>query len=190
MSSLSHNWGVKSHECEFAFPCDQIITDTDDDFYRGVTMEAPSSVAFRWLCQMRVAPYSYDWIDNLGRRSPRELTPGLDELAVGQQVLQIFELVDFVRDQHLTLRIKQGSLAYRLFGDVAVSYCVVPTNAESCRLVVKMIVRYPAGVLGWPTRLVLPWGDLIMMRRQLLNLKRFAERTVLTGERLEHLASA
>lgn len=177
MTTLSRTWGTQPHEPALAFPCDQFIPCPDDDYYRGITIQAQPQVVFRWLCQMRIAPYSYDWIDNLGRQSPRQLTPGLEELAVGQQVLQIFELVDFVRDQHLTLRIKPGTLAYRLFGDTAVSYCVTANEAQSCRLLVKMIVRYPAGISGWLMRRILPRGDLIMMRRQLLNFKTLAEQS-------------
>ena len=47
--------------------------------------------------------FSYDWIDNFGRQSPRELVPGLERLAVGQRVMSIFRLVEFERDVHLTL---------------------------------------------------------------------------------------
>jgi hypothetical protein len=36
-------------------------------------------------------------------------------------------------------------------------------------------VKYPRGPIGWIERLALPWGDLIMMRRQLLNFKGLAE---------------
>jgi hypothetical protein len=54
---------------------------------------------------------------------------------------------------------------------------VAPASEEGCRLVVKLVGRYPHGRVG---RLLLqptmPWLDLFMMRRQLLNLKQLAER--------------
>jgi hypothetical protein len=177
MASLSHTWGTEPHERALAFPCDLVLSGPDDACYRGVTIQAPPQIVFRWLCQLRVAPYSYDWIDSLGRQSPRQLTPGLDDLAIGQEVMQIFELADFALNRHLTLRIKQGTLAQRLFGDVAVSYCVIANEVQTCRLLVKMLVQYPPRVIGRLARHVLPLGDLIMMRRQLLNFKKLAERT-------------
>lgn len=180
MASLIHTWGTQPHERGRGFPCDQIIPSPHDALYRGVTIEAEPLVVFRWLCQLRVTPYSYDWIDNLGRRSPRQLTPGLEELAVGQDVMREFELIDFAQNQHLTLRIKQGTLAHRVFGDVGVSYCTIADRGRACRLLVKMVVRYPRGIVGWLTRFVMPFGDLVMMRRQLLNLKKLAEQT--TGD--------
>jgi len=186
MTSVVHTWGTQPDERSLAFPCDRLIPVPDDAFYRGITIQAPPQVVFRWLCQMRVAPYSYDWIDNLGRTSPRRLTPGLEDLAVGQKVMQIFELVDFARDQYLTLRIKPGSLAARVFGDTAITYRTLVSGAGTCRLLVKFLVRYPRAPLGWLVRLVLPWGDLIMMRRQLLTFKELAERPSVTSRQESH----
>jgi hypothetical protein len=154
-----------------------VITQPDAALYRGVTINAPAETVFRWLCQMRIAPYSYDWIDNGGRQSPRELTPGLDQLAIGQDVMTIFELVAFERNHHLTLRMKRGSRAAKTFGDIAVSYLIVETSPSACRLLVKLIGKYPDSLRGRLMKALLPWGDLVMMRRQLLNLKQLAEQT-------------
>jgi hypothetical protein len=91
--------------------------------------------------------------------------------------MEIFRLAGFEPDRHLTLRIKGGTVAARLFGEVACTYLIVPQESRSCRLIVKLAVRYPRGLLGGVMRAVLPWGDLVMMRRQLLNLKGLAEAT-------------
>ena len=174
--TIARTWGSSIEERRLSYPCDRLIPNPEDSLYRGVTIDAPPDIVFRWLCQMRVAPYSYDWIDNLGRESPPELTPGLDDLAVGQTVMEIFELAEFARDQHLTLRIKANSRAQRIFGDIGVSYLLYARGPSSCRLVVKLVVRHRPGVWGILMRNLLPWGDLIMMSRQLLNFKRLAER--------------
>lgn len=169
----ARNWGVTPEERGLEFACDRHLPDPDDAMYRAVTVDASASTVFRWLCQLRVAPYSYDWIDNFGRRSPRTLTPGLDRLAAGQRVMTFFELVEFKQGQHLTVVLDRLT---RLFGGIALTYLVVPVSAEHCRLVVKFVVRYARNIIGPPMRLVLPPGDLVMMRRQLLNLKGLAER--------------
>ena len=178
MPSISQTWGTTAEEQLLTFPCDQFIAQPDDTLYRGVTVPARAATAFRWLCQLRAAPYSYDWIDNAGKQSPPKLTPGLEEIAVGQTAMRIFDIIAFEQDRHLTLRLKRGSNASRMFGDVVVSYSVFAEAdaADRCRLLAKLIVEYPSGVYGKVMRSLLPWGDLIMMRRQLLNLKRLAEK--------------
>jgi hypothetical protein len=167
------NWGSTAAERQLVFPCDRHLPIPDDALYRAIDVDAPGPLLFCWLCQLRVAPYSYDWIDNFGRRSPRRLIPGLDALAVGQSVMG-FELVAFERDRHLTLC---GSPLGRAFGTYAVTYLVLPSLAQRCRLVVKLVAAYPrSGLLRFPMRKLGPVADLIMMRKQLLTLKFLAER--------------
>src|SRR6266849_9704744 len=115
--SAAAAWGSTAAERARPFPCDGLVAEPAEALFRAVDVAAPPAVVFRWLCQLRVAPYSYDWIDNFGRRSPRQLIPGLDDLAVGQRVMMLFEIVEFERDRHLTLRTTpEGSLLGRLAG--------------------------------------------------------------------------
>jgi hypothetical protein len=179
--TIASNWGATPAERALPFPCDRYLAAADGAYFRAVDVSAPAAILFRWLCQLKAAPYSYDWIDNDGRRSPRRLTPGLQQLAQGQRVMTIFELVEFERNHHLTLALVEPR-AIRIFGEIAVSYAVLPQADTSCRLVVKLLARYPR---RWPwlwMRRLLPWGDLIMMRKQLLTLKRLAERSARTPE--------
>lgn len=178
MKSISQTWGTTTNERELRFPCDRVIAEPDASAWRGITIKAAEKIIFRWLCQMRAAPYSYDWLDNGGRQSPRELTPGLADLATGQTVMRIFDLVDFATDQHLTIRLKPSGSATKVFGDIAVSYTIIPTAHASCRLLVKLVVKYAPGIRGRLMKPLLPWGDLIMMRRQLLNFKTLAEKSM------------
>jgi hypothetical protein len=172
-----HNWGSTPEERALPFACDRFLSRVDDVLYRGITVAAPASIVFRWLCQLRVAPYSYDWIDNGGRRSPRRLDPALERLERGQPFMRIFRLEDFEPGIQVTLATPVGSSGAGLFGVVRVSYWARSVAAESTRLLVKLRVTPTPGLWGRAMRVVLPWGDLVMMRRQLLNLKSLAEAT-------------
>ena len=174
-SSLAFTWGTTREERERSFPCDRHVSQPADAYFRAVDVDAPPAVVFRWLCQLKVAPYSYDWIDNLGRTSPRQLTPGLDELAAGQRFMAGFELIEFDPGRHLTLLARPSFAGVMGLEALTVSYVVVPRAAVGARLVVKLVVRYGAGPVGWLLRQLLPWGDLVMMRKQLLTLRDLAE---------------
>ena len=174
--SVAHTWGTTDEERALAYPCDRHIAAPRDELYRGVTVDAPAAVVFRWLCQLRAAPYSYDWIDNFGRRSPQQLTPGLETLAAGQRVMTIFELVEFEQDRSITIRIAQDGRSERVFGSLAGTYMAVGRPEGGTRLLGKVSMHRERGLVPRVRQLILPWGDLVMMRRQLLNLKRLAER--------------
>jgi hypothetical protein len=171
-SSFIRDWGSTPEDRAGAYACDALLPDPDDVFFRAVAVVAPAATTFRWLCQLRGAPYSYDKIDNLGRRSPQTLTPGLDALEPGQRINTIFRLTSFVPARSLTMQTHSP-----FFGRVACTYAAVPDGQTRSRLVVKFLVRYPRGPIGWAMRVVLPPGDLMMMRRQLLNLAALAEAT-------------
>lgn len=173
--SVAHTWGSTAAERAAPFPCDRFLPRADEICFRAVTVRAPAPLVFRWLCQLRAAPYSYDWLDNFGRRSPRRLLPGLGRLTPGQRVMSIFALVEFAPGRHLTLvLVEPGAVA--LFGHIALSYVILPRAAGHCRLVAKLRVRYRRRGPGHWLRKFLPWGDLVMMRKQVLTLKELAER--------------
>ncbi|WP_395657062.1 SRPBCC family protein [Nocardioides sp.] len=135
---------------------------------RVVAVDAPPERVWRWVCQIAVAPYSYDWIDNRGRRSPQHLVPGADHVEVGQRV-QVFRVTDVEPGRQWT-----GTTIPRVFGRTAVTYAVEPAG-PGARLVCR-ITTGQRGPAGWAWARLLAWGDLVMMRRQLLNLKELAER--------------
>jgi hypothetical protein len=165
-------WGSTADERSRPYPCDAVLPRPAQTLFRAVTVDAPVPVVYRWLCQLKLAPYSYDLIDNLGRRSPQHLVPGTEHLVVGERVM-LFEVASFVSDEHITVACRRNAV----FGDVAISYVVTPCEGGGSRLVAKLVTNPAPGPIGMVLRPLLPVGDLVMMRRQLLNLKSLAEAT-------------
>jgi hypothetical protein len=157
-------WGVRPSERTTSLPCDALCPGAVQAD-RAVDIDAPPAIVFSWLCQLRVGPYSYDLLDNLGRRSPRQRSPGLVQLEVGQRFMTIFALQSFVDGEQITLWSK----------GVAVTYAVRPEGAGS-RLHVRVFFGGPRLIAR-----ALALGDLVMMRKQLLTLKALAEHEAADG---------
>jgi hypothetical protein len=168
------HWNVTAAEVAATYPCDRLAPPPIRSLTRGIDVNAPAPVVFRWLCQLKVAPYSYDWIDHLGRPSPRTLTPGVERLARGQRFL-IAKITEFVENEHITGR--AITAAERLFGVAAVTYRVSARSDSTSRLVVRLVVHDPVPTWAQVRFRLLAWGDLIMMHKQLSTLQQLAEQT-------------
>jgi hypothetical protein len=162
---IGDRWGVSGSETVRSYPCDDFVTAPTLQAWRGVHVAAPAAVVWPWVAQVRLAPYSYDWIDNLGRRSPRELA-GLPEPQAGERFTtaagrQLGRIVSVDPGKQLTGAIMGAFM----------SYVLVPHEYDTTRLLLKIVMR----TARWAAP-GLSVGDLIMARRQLLNLKQLAER--------------
>jgi hypothetical protein len=171
---LPWNWNATAAERARAYPCDRYLADPQHVFFRAVDIDAPPAVVFRWLKQLRVAPYSYDWADNFLIPSPAHLTPRAAAIEPGQRMMHILRILEFVEDRSLTLG-SSSRLGAALFGDLYGTYTVEPRAAGS-RLVVKVNARYPRSPFGRVIAPLMPWIDFAMMRKQLLRFKTLAER--------------
>lgn len=163
---VGERWGVTEEEVRRRYPCDELVPDPALQLWRGVTVEATPAQVWPWLCQVQLAPYSYDWLDNLGRRSPRELR-GLPDPRPGERFsciggrFGVGRVLSVVHEEHLTATIMGAVM----------SYVLVPQGVTT-RLLLKIVMKdnpwYAAA---------LALGDLPMARRQLKNLKSLAERS-------------
>lgn len=170
--SVFTEWGSTAEERAQTYPCDRHLPGATAAMYRAVDISAPPALVFRWLCQLRVAAYSYDRLDQGGRQSPRTRDPQNEQLSVGQPVMEIFRLVEFERDRHITLELVQKER----YGEMAVTYQVAGT-ARGSRLLVKIASRPRRQLVHG----LLAVGDFVMMRKQLLTLKQLAEQEAASG---------
>ncbi len=183
MTGLPLAWGAVGDEHTRAWPVDARVPGPVLAMTRAVSVRAPVDLTWRWACQLAVAPYSYDLVDNLARRSPRSLTPGLERLERGQRFASIFTLVDWAPDEMVALEITEPA-GIRLFGRLPLIYQTVPLTdgpieSDGPRTTLRGDIALPRARSA-PARArstALAWGDRVMMRRQLQTLGRLSEGT-------------
>lgn len=161
---IGDRWGVTDAEVARRFPCDDAVAAPVLEAWRGTTVETTPDRLWPWVSQIRLAPYSYDLIDNRGRRSPRRLAdlppPVAGEPFTASGGRPLGRIVSVDPGVQLTGRIMGAFL----------SYVLVP-QGEATRLLLKVVAARGRWIAPFASV-----GDLVMARRQLLNLKRLAER--------------
>jgi hypothetical protein len=168
--NLGWNWNVSSEEEMETFPCDKYAPVNYRSMLRGINVLAPAKIVFRWICQIKIAPYSYDWLDNGGRQSPRKLTPGTERLELGQNFL-VGRIVEFEENKYITCAIPEISF---ILCPMAITYTVRSTVSNSSRIIVKIDIGNRT-IIEKIRGNILAVGDLIMMRKQLQTIKELAE---------------
>ena len=161
---IGDQWGVSDAEVRRRYGCDDLVVAPTLEAWRGVTVHADPAGVWARLRQVRLAPYSYDLLDNLGHRSARELRE-VPEPRPGDPFTHALG-----RDQGRILAVEPGRELTATIMGAHMTYVVEP-GERGTRLLLKVVAR---------TR---PWlapalslGDLVMARKQLLTLKALAER--------------
>lgn len=83
-------WGATDDEVRRQFPGAELIAGATRSATMAVTIDAPPSAIWPWLVQMGVDRggwYSWDRLDNFGRRSVDRIHPEWQEIAVGDHLV-------------------------------------------------------------------------------------------------------
>ena len=168
------NWGATPDEITGSVVGDDLCSDARVVATRCITLSAPPAEVFPWLRQMgfrRAGWYSYDWLDNLGKRSAVAIDPEWQNVVTGSRVPagpMSFDAAIVEPPRAFVLRVGSGATKTRRVQFVlAYELREVP---EGTRLVTRVRIRLnvPGGRLL--ERFVLGPGDGVMVRKQLLNL--------------------
>lgn len=149
---------------------------------RAITINAPPQDVWPWIVQIgvrRAGFYSYDLLDNLAHRSAETILPEWQNLQVGDIAAPMspfekipteataFRIAGFIPNRWLLWQQRLSTWVWVL----------QPLGDHQTRLITRVRARY-----DWSDPFALIWvllmelGDFPMMRKQLLGIKRRAER--------------
>lgn len=170
-------WGATDDEVNRSMPGDDLVKYPTFNATRAITIDASPDEIWPWLVQIgmtRAGWYSYDWIDNLGKRSAEHIIPELQQLGVG-------DLIPMSPDGKVGFLVKAlESNNWMLWqdnkGDVTWYWGLYPQDNGDTRLITRVRIHYhwtsPTILFSLPMDI----GDIVMMRKCMLGIKERAER--------------
>ncbi|MEN9802449.1 MAG: hypothetical protein RLZ37_1574 [Actinomycetota bacterium] len=176
---FSHNWGATPDETSGPVVGDEICVNAHVSVTRCITIAAPPHEVFPWIRQMgygQAGWYSYDWIDNLGRKSATTIHPEWQFAESGSRVPGgpiDFEAAIVEKPRSFVLRVRPGGrVSKRISFTLAYELRDHPAGT---RLVTRMRSRTNAPGGAVFDRFLLGPGDGFMVRKQLRTLARRCE---------------
>ena len=169
-------WGATAEEISSSMVGDDLCSDATVVATRSITIGAAPQEVFPWIRQMgfgRAGWYSYDWLDNLGRKSATTIHDEWQSVEAGDKIPSgpisfTAAIVDAPR--HFVLEIQSlGKKSPKLHFTLTYE---LRDNPQGTRLVTRMRSRINLPLGSLFEKLILGPGDGIMLRRQLLNIKK------------------
>jgi len=147
------------------------------ELLRSIDVQSCTSSIYVWLKQLRIAPYSYDLLDNRGRKSPGYIIENLPQLKINTHFLLAFHIFGFEENKFIAGRFCQpiNPPVNRYVKEMYIEYRIQESGTN---------VRLWCKVKGWYNNDLASQGfyrifsavNLIMTTRQLRNIKKLSER--------------
>lgn len=169
-------WGATDAEVKRVMPGDEIVSKPSFNATRAVTIQATPQNIYPWIIQMgvtRAGWYSYNLLDNLGRRSAESILPE-------HQNIQVGDLVPRSPDGRQGMRVKyfrknKWVLWWDQKGDTSWVWEIHPQGEGKARLITRVRVKYRLFSSAILFNLLIEFFDILMMRKSMLGIKRRAE---------------
>ena len=168
------SWGTTPGEVGATMPGDGSVAHPGWSATRAVTIDAPAEAIWPWIVQMgyqKAGFYSYDRLDNDGIPSAETIIREYQGLAVG-------DLLPLSRTAHVRVVeiTRPESMVWEFVtkggrSDATWAWVLVPQGSERTRL----LTRLRLGPVTVRQRLSLDLGEIVMMRKCMLGIKRRAE---------------
>jgi hypothetical protein len=170
-------WGATEAEVTRPMPGDDRLPGASFSATRAITIRARPEHVWPWLVQIgfnRAGWYSYDLLDNLGRRSAERIIPELQAIEVGDWIPMSATINEQTAFRVAALEPNRTLLWAK--PDSTWAWLIAPLDPERTRVVSRLRCRHqPGSVLGLAGVLLMELGDFPMFRKLLLNLRRRAE---------------
>ena len=170
------NWGATPEEVSAWMPGDDLCPEARFVETRCIDLQSCPAAVFPWLVQMgfgRAGWYSYDLLDNLGRRSSQHIVDKWQRMQAGDTVpggpISFTAVVVNAPHEFVIALDAKGRLTRRI--GFTLSYVLRPTG-HGTRLVTRARIKVDLPFGRVLERLILGPGDGLMVRKQLRGIAR------------------
>jgi hypothetical protein len=139
-------------------------------------VRANASDIFIWLKQLRIAPYSYDFIDNRFRKSPGYIIENLPPLKVNTHFLLAFHIFEFEENSFIVCRFCEpiNSPVNLYMKGLFIEYRIAKQGNRT-KLWCKIKGYFNTDISSKGFFFIFSFINKIMMAKQLKNIKKLAE---------------
>ena len=169
-------WGSTDQEVARPMPGDEILSEPTFNATRAVTIEATPDEIWPWIVQIgyrRAGFYSYDSLDNDG-------IPSAERIMLEYQGLEVGDTIPLSASAHVRVAelVPPTSmvLVFEVEGTWSNATWVWGLYTEGSSRT-RLVTRLRADARDIRSRLFLDLGEIVMMRKCMLGIKRRAEKT-------------